>query len=216
MIHQKGFQEEIIIFTRYPLPGKAKTRLIPALGIKGAANLQRTMTEQTVCKVRKVANDSKRNLAVYYTNGSNQQMKQWLGAGISYHEQEGKDLGQRLHNAFLDSWERGNHRTVIIGSDCPAINNQLIDQALVALDSNQLVLGPSTDGGYYLIGTLSDLPADTLTPLLQDIPWGTSGVFQETINKADNYCVTAKILEELQDIDTPRDLTYFDHHSNAQ
>jgi len=216
MIHQKGILEEIIIFTRYPLAGKAKTRLIPKLGAEGAASLQRTMTEQVVYTAREVVKSRKPNLAIYYTDGSQQQMQEWLGTDSSYFAQKGINLGQRLHNGFLDSWKRGAQRTVIIGSDCPALESQLISKALSALDRNQLVLGPSGDGGYYLIGTTCDLPTDTLTHLFTGIPWGTSDVLQATVNKGRQKGIEIATLKELQDIDIPIDLTYFDHHSNPQ
>jgi rSAM/selenodomain-associated transferase 1 len=216
MNHQKGFQEEIIIFSRYPQPGLTKTRLIPELGADGAANIQRTMTEQIVQTARQLVHDRQILISLYHDGGSHQQMEQWLGHDLLYHEQTGVDLGQKMMFAFEDAWCRGLRRTVLIGSDCPDIDCQLITDALVALQNNQLVLGPATDGGYYLIGTTSDLPANKLSLLFTDIAWGTSDVFQKTIDRAHDAGITTSILKELHDIDHPRDLTYFHHHPDPQ
>lgn len=216
MNHQKDCQEEIIIFTRYPQAGLTKTRLIPELGAEGAAILQRTMTEQIVHTAGQLVHDRQIQISVYYAGGSHQQMKQWLGPELLYHEQTGTDLGQKMMLAFADAWDRGLQRAVLVGSDCPAIDFQLITDALEALQDDQLVLGPAADGGYYLIGTTNDLPLNRLARLFTDIAWGTSEVFQETVNRARDAEVTTSILKELNDIDHPRDLAYFHHHPDAQ
>lgn len=214
MIHQKGSQEEIIIFTRYPEPGKTKTRLIPKLGAEGAARAQRIMTQQVVKTARRLKEEHKLFLSVYFTGGSYQQISDWLGSDLSYHDQAGIDLGKRMMHAFHDAIQRGSKRIVLIGSDCPAIDDHLILRALTTLETSQLVLGPATDGGYYLIGTRSDLPIGTLSSLFTDIAWGTHDVFQTTVDRASRVEVKVSILKELHDIDLPDDLAYFDHHSN--
>lgn len=216
MIHQKGSQEEIIIFTRYPKPGQTKTRLIPELGAEGAASLQRSMTEKVVRAARNISGDHIPRLAIYFTGGSLQQMENWLGSDLSYHAQTGKDLGLRMRDAFQDAWERGASRAVLIGSDCPAIDSRLITQALDALHHCSMVLGPSTDGGYYLIGTTCDLEPDTHATLFNDISWGTWEVFRTTMDRAEKAGITVSLLKEQHDIDLPRDLAYFDHHSSSE
>jgi len=216
MNHQKGFREEIIIFSRYPQPGLTKTRLIPELGPDGAASIQRTMTEQIVQTARQLVHNRQIQISIYYAGGSHQQMAQWLGRDLLYHEQIGVDLGQKMMFAFEDARCRGLRRTVLVGSDCPDIDCQLITDALVALQSNQLVLGPATDGGYYLIGTTSELPPNNLSLLFTDIIWGTSDVFEKTINRAHDAGISTSILKKLHDIDYPKDLTYFHHHPDPQ
>ena len=215
MIHQKATQDELIIFTRFPEPGKTKTRLIPKLGDAGAAEMQQTMTEQTVRTAMKTVGNEQCNLIVYYTGGTLQQMQQWLGNGISYCNQHGTDLGQRMHAAALDSRHRGMQRTVIIGTDCPQLDSPLIGRAFAMLHDHQLVLGPSSDGGYYLIGTSMELTEKSLKQLFTNIPWGTSAVLEKTLKQARETGLSCSLLKELHDIDTPHDLKYFDHHSNA-
>ncbi len=216
MNHQKGFQEELIIFTRYPRAGLAKTRLIPKFGANGAARIQRAMTEQIVQTAGQIVHDSELRFSIYFADGSHQQMEQWLGPDFLYHEQVGDDFGQRMMQVFQDAWDRGAKRALLIGSDCPSIDCQLITEALAALHKNQLVLGPTADGGYYLVGMTSDLPATWLSLLFTDIAWGTSNVFQATVDRAHDAGMKTSILKELHDIDHPQDLAYFHHHSNPQ
>jgi len=108
--------EKLIIFTRFPVPGEAKTRLIPALGAEGAADLQREMTEHTVRQARKTGAE----IEIRYTGGSQQQMLDWLGDDLQYADQGGGDLGERMTRAFQEHFDSGAQRVVIIGSDCPS------------------------------------------------------------------------------------------------
>lgn len=216
MIHQKDSLKEIIIFTRYPEPGKAKTRLIPELGAEGAAMLQRKMTEQVVRAAEQLENDNETNISVYFTGGTHQQMEHWLGSHLSCYQQVGVDLGQRMLHAFQDAWKRGARRAVLVGSDCPSIDSRLITEALEALRNKQLVLGPTEDGGYYLIGSTNSLASETLSLLLTDIAWGTSSVLKTTIDRGSYAGVTMSTLKKLYDIDLPQDLEHIDHHSNSQ
>lgn len=216
MIHQKGFQEEIIVLTRYPEPGRSKTRLIPELGPEGAARIQRMLTEQVIRTARRFTEKHNLVLSLYFTGGSHQQMKDWLGDDLSYHDQVGSDLGQRMIRAFEDARKRGSKRIVLIGSDCPAIDKHVLTSALKKLKKNLLVLGPATDGGYYLIGANSELPSAVLRSFLTDIAWGTQDVFPATVKRARDAGASLSILKELHDIDLPQDLAYFDHYSNPQ
>jgi rSAM/selenodomain-associated transferase 1 len=172
--------------------------------------------KQIVQTAGQLVHDRELRLSIYFTDGSHQQMEQWLGSHLLYHEQVGADLGRRMMQVFRDAWDRGSKRAVLIGSDCPALDSRLITEALAALQKNQLVLGPTADGGYYLVGMTSTMPATWLSLLFADIAWGTSDVFQATLDRARDAGVTTSILKELHDIDHPRDLAYFHHHSNPQ
>jgi len=216
MIHQKDSREEIIIFTRYPRAGMTKTRLIPELGAEGAASIQRSMTERIVGTAGRLIHEQGLCLWVYSVGGSLQLMKEWLGPDYFYHDQAEGDLGRKMMLALRDARRRGAKRTVLIGSDCPGLTGGLLREALEALQTSRLVLGPSADGGYYLIGAGSDLSEEELSLLFTDIAWGTPGVFQETVARARTAGITISILTELRDIDHPQDLAYFDHHSDPQ
>jgi rSAM/selenodomain-associated transferase 1 len=216
MNHQKDSRQEVIIFTRYPRAGTTKTRLIPKLGAAGAARIQRLMTERIARAAGQLRHEHGVCPWIYHTGGSSRLMKEWLGPEYFYHDQAEGDLGRKMELAFRVARRRGVQRTILIGSDCPDLTSGLIREALEALQTSRMVLGPSADGGYYLIGTTSDLPDDELSLLFSDIAWGTAGVFQATLHRARRAGVTASILRELRDIDHPQDLAYFDHHSNPQ
>jgi rSAM/selenodomain-associated transferase 1 len=114
--------------------------------------------------------------------------------------QEGQDLGQRMANAFARSFESGMEKVVLIGTDCPTLQSQHLNQAFEALTNSDLVLGPATDGGYYLIGMKrrSDY-------LFEGISWSTAAVLSQTLAVATAHGLDFTLLDELSDIDTQED-----------
>ena len=193
--------DRLIVFTRYPVPGRAKTRLIPALGSLEAARLQRRMTEQTIDTIRKFARSrDDLDLEVRFTDTTANKMRNWLGGAIRLTPQQGQDLGQRLAGAMADAFTEGCKRVVIIGTDCPSLSSQDLQEAFDALDSCEAVIGPSTDGGYWLIGTTG--PFD----LFENIQWSTPTVFPRTMELADRAGLSVKLLCDKTDIDTAEDL----------
>ena len=202
-------QERLIIFTRYPEPGRTKTRLIPALGPEGAARVHREMTRHTLRWAEEVARPVSRSLEVRFEGGSRGLMQQCFGAHFDYHPQADGDLGQRLAAAFADAFQSGVRRTVIVGTDCPGITPRLVETALARLREHDLVLGPATDGGYYLIGLTREIP-----PLFARIPWGTSAVLSETLRVAENLQLSTSLLEPLDDVDRPEDIEVWNREKN--
>lgn len=203
----------LIIFTRYPQPGRTKTRLIPALGAEGAAILQRQMTEHTL---RQVSQLSKTNLVmpeIWYaasqppfetgkTIDDRTLMEQWLGNQWHYQPQHQGDLGERLIHAFEAAFATGAERVVAIGTDCPSLDSTRLQQAFESLQEKDLVLGRATDGGYYLIGLRRSIPA-----LFQGIAWGTDTVLQQTRTIGESLNLDIITLEPLTDIDRLEDLS---------
>ncbi len=195
-------KEVLIVFCRYPEPGKAKTRLIPALGAQGAADYHRLLTELTVDKVRDLCSKrSGRTIEVHYTGGNIELMKDWLGQDLVYIEQPLGDLGQRMLFAFEHAFEKGARRVVIIGVDVPAISVHLLEEALFKLGRHDLVLGPCEDGGYYLIGLNRPFAG-----LFKGISWGTDTVAQDTLTLAQRNSLSYKLIKTLKDVDRPSDL----------
>ena len=193
---------KLIVFTRYPVPGKAKTRLIPAVGKERAADIQRTMTEQTVATARSfAAKAGDCSIEIWFFGGSRAEMSEWLGDDLSYVEQPDGDLGHKMSEALSASFNAGAKLALIIGTDCPSITVDILEQAFEALAESDVVLGPAHDGGYYLMGQSQYAPA-----LFRDIDWGTSSVFAETVNKASSAGLSQSLLPKLHDIDTPDDL----------
>ena len=118
--------ETLIIFSRYPEPGKTKTRMIPALGALGAAKLQQEMTEHTLKTA--IALKLSRNLAleVHFTDGNVQSMTKWLGKDFDYIAQVSGDLGNKMRSAFERAFTLDNQRVVIVGIDCPDLNQKIL------------------------------------------------------------------------------------------
>ncbi|MBD2541354.1 TIGR04282 family arsenosugar biosynthesis glycosyltransferase [Coleofasciculus sp. FACHB-SPT36] len=194
-------RECLIVFTRYPEPGKAKTRLIPVLGEDGASNLHRQMTEHTLSQVRELQSDRATRVEVYFTGGDQQLMEDWLGADIIYQPQGEGDLGQRMKSAFQTAFAAGMEGVAIVGTDCPGLDAKIMAQAFEQLNGHDLVLGPAIDGGYYLIGLRRIIPE-----LFEEINWGTSEVREKTVAIAISLGLAVAYLPPLFDVDRPEDL----------
>ncbi|OKH20454.1 hypothetical protein NIES593_18940 [Hydrococcus rivularis NIES-593] len=192
---------QLIIFTRYPEPGKTKTRLIPRLGEEGAATLQHQMTEYTLTHARQLQSLLSLSVAIYFTGGNKSLIQDWLGSDLIYQQQSEGDLGQRMQSAFEQGFIVGIKQAVIIGTDCPELNVAILSEAFTALKRYDLVLGPARDGGYYLIGLSRLVPQ-----LFQEIAWGTSEVFAQTKAIAQKLKLSIHCLPCLDDVDRPEDL----------
>ena len=193
--------ERLIVFTRYPEPGKSKTRLIPVLGPEGAAQLQREMTQHVLGWAKALATCRPLCLEVCFEGGDDSLMRQAFGNDLTYRRQAVGDLGQRMHAAFEAAFQAGSHRAVLIGTDCPELDGRLVQAAFDRLGENDLVLGPASDGGYYLIGLRSPAPA-----LFDGIAWGTGEVLRVTLSVAEAAGLSVTLLPRLSDVDCPEDL----------
>jgi len=191
----------LMIFTRLPAAGRTKTRLIPALGAEGAAELQRQMTLHTVQCARRAARDGGLDMEIHHAGGQAEDFRRWLGPDLNYQCQMEGDLGRRMAQAFATAFQAGRPAAVLIGCDCPQLDENLLGRAFQALTERQLVLGPALDGGYYLIGLGQDCPE-----LFQGVAWGTDRVRAETLRIADGKGLTVKLMEPLSDVDRPEDL----------
>jgi uncharacterized protein len=190
----------LIVFTRYPEPGKTKTRLIPALGEVGAAKLQRQMTEYTLSLVT-----THISTEVRFAGGDMQLMRDWLGSELIYQEQGEGELGVRMARSLSSAFSSGATQTIIIGTDCPSLNAEILTTAFHQLQQHDLVLGPALDGGYYLIGLQRFIPE-----LFIDINWGTDQVLAQTVKIAQYLDLSVFYLPKLADIDRPEDLAMLD------
>jgi uncharacterized protein len=191
----------LIIFARYPTPGLAKTRLIPALGALGAVQIYRQLAEHTVAQAKALQGQRRLAIAIYYTGAEASVMAAWLGEELTYLAQSDGDLGDRLTAAFQTAFDQGYDTAIAIGTDCPELDAITLDQGFAALQDHPLVLGPANDGGYYLIGLRQPAPA-----LFQNIAWSTATVLAQTVDQAAHLGLTPAYLPTLTDIDTPEDL----------
>lgn len=194
-------RKQIVIFTRFPKPGFAKTRLIPELSATGAALLQQRMTEHIIDQAARFAGKQPVQIEIRYQDGNENIMRNWLGPGYRYQAQGGGDLGAKMSRAFTEAFQAGMQTVLVLGTDCPSISREIIDKALTSLSTRDLVLGPARDGGYYLIGLSRTAPE-----LFTGIPWGTDKTLQATLSKAGKSGLSFLLLEQLIDIDRPGDL----------
>ncbi|HET98669.1 MAG TPA: DUF2064 domain-containing protein [Desulfurivibrio alkaliphilus] len=203
----------LLLFTRYPRPGEVKTRLIPALGETGAARLQRRLCEAVVEVAREFRRSrppGKTLLTVCTTGADEQRFRSWLGPDLEYRRQATGGLGERMNSAATTALNPADRRhrerprpeaLLLVGSDLPGLNSELLHQAATALRDHDVVLGPAQDGGYYLIGLKEPHPR-----LFIDIAWGTERVLEQTRAAGKRLGLKAALLPPLSDIDRPEDL----------
>lgn len=201
-----GNPKRLILFTRWPGPGRTKTRLIPRLGAEGAADLHRQMTEHVLSAVCRYTERHACDLEIRYTGGSRRQMTRWLGNGFLYALQAKGDIGRRMEAALEAAFKSGVQRAVLIGSDIPGITAAILEEAFEALHSHAVVFGPAQDGGYYLIGMQRAAASKALRFLFKHVPWGTESVLDQTLEIVQSLQVTAAFTEALRDVDRPEDL----------
>lgn len=224
-----GCQRHLIIMTKYPQPGQTKTRLMTALGPQGAAALHSRLARHTIASLLTF------NPEIRYSGGSPTLMENWLSdlnsgnfhaGNLTYSPQGNGDLGDRMARAFAASFAEGYDRVVMIGTDCPAIDSELVEQAFEQLQHQPITLGPAMDGGYYLIGLRSN-STDLFPAIFQGIAWSTETVLQQTLAIVHQSHHPITLLPKLPDIDRPDDLVFlppslqppsndFNYHSHLQ
>ncbi len=197
---RQGAAERLIVFGRWPRPGQTKTRLIPALGPLGAAELQRRLTLHAVEQARTCAAGRCADIEFRHSGGSAGDLRAWLGPGLGYRPQVTGGLGRRMGGAIRQAFAQGCRRVVLFGTDVPGCTAVHLETALDALRTTDVVLGPVTDGGYWLIGLRR--PAD----LFSGIPWSTDRVLTDTLRLAEAQGLSVHSLETLSDVDEPQDL----------
>ncbi len=189
----------LVVVAKAPLEGFVKTRLSPHLGPANAASLYECLLADIVAKLEKYK-ESEFWLA--FVPGGEEYFSENYPA-IRLLAQRGKDLGERLHHVFVDLFNRGYIEIVVADSDSPTVPLSSIDQAYKQLGEEgcDLVLGPSEDGGYYLIGLKR--PTEQI---FHDIPWSTNSVVDATLKRAGELALRVELLPPAYDIDVEDDL----------
>jgi rSAM/selenodomain-associated transferase 2/rSAM/selenodomain-associated transferase 1 len=198
-------RETLILFTRFPRAGRAKTRLIPRLGAAGAAQLQREMTEHVVARLGPILKRRGVNLEVRFEDGSAALMRRWLGRDFKFTPQGDGDLGARMRRATNEAFAAGAKTVMVIGADCPDLDGAVVGRAFDSLRAHSLVFGPAKDGGYYLVGLREPLPS-----LFEGVAWGTSSVLEASAAKARSLGLQPFLLPELSDVDEWADLVVWE------
>ena len=188
----------LLIFARAPIPGAAKTRLIPALGATGAARFQQRMTEHALATA---AEARVRDVELWCTPSAEHPFFADCARRypITLHTQLGDTLGERL--AFAAVRELPSHDAIVfIGTDCPALGARHLHAAMTALQDNDAVIYPAEDGGYVLLGL-----ARRCSEAFCGVDWGTERVFKQTTQKLLDAGRRVWIGQALWDVDTPAD-----------
>lgn len=183
----------IIIFIKNPIAGQAKTRLAAEVGGEKAMAIYKSLLAYT----RTVSLMVNAERYLYYSGEILDD--EWDVSSFNKKLQSGKDLGARMSNAFKEVLST-NDKVLIIGSDCPQLNLMTISKAFSELDSHDHVIGPSKDGGYYLLGMKSYNPE-----VFTGIDWSTDAVCNQTIQKINLSDRTYGLIEELSDVDYKED-----------
>ncbi|MCE2399617.1 TIGR04282 family arsenosugar biosynthesis glycosyltransferase [Candidatus Poribacteria bacterium] len=203
----------LIVFAKNPIPNQVKTRLLPKISSEQAASLYRAFLMDWCETLAELSNV---DLVVAYTPpGSQSDLQALIGEDVIYIPQTGTDLGTRLTSGTLWASENGYEKILIVGSDSPTLPLSYILEAVAGLDSRDIVVGPSVDGGYYLIGFSARCLARTVPFIFEEIAWSTTHVFQQTIERIDTIKATLKLLPPWYDVDTPEDLAFLHAHLSA-
>ncbi len=191
--------ESLIIFVKYPEEGKVKTRLGKTIGFEKATKIYTQLAEHSFNEARKLKKVSRYLFFVDELN--RKKISNWVGVGFSFYPQSIGDLGDKMRAAFSKVFTKGANKTLIIGSDLPDISKSLMSKAFKDLDKNDIVIGPSKDGGYYLLGMNKFYPE-----LFDGVAWSTEQVLEQTLEKVKSLNLSVTLLKELNDIDTIEDL----------
>ncbi len=189
----------ILLFVKYPLRGFVKTRIGQDLGDRTAVKIYKKLANHLSQELRAIP---ALPTTVFYTpRGYKNATRRWLGQDFTYSLQQGSDLGERLRCAAKRMFKRYSSPLLILGVDTPGVNRSLLYQAVHLLKRYQAVIGPTFDGGYYLLGFNHFHPH-----LFEGIDWGSSRVFGQTLQRLKKIQYSRICLKKLCDMDTPRDL----------
>ena len=184
----------LIIFTRNPEPGKVKTRLAKDVGEITAFKIYNFLLEHTVSVTKNLAVSKE----VYYSEAIPQN-DIWETEIFTKKLQQGEGLGKRMKNAFEEGFKNGYKNIIIIGSDLYDLQQEDLEKAFQLLREKDAVIGPATDGGYYLLGMNQLFPE-----VFEDKEWGTSSVLEDTLKDLKGKNIA--LLEARNDVDYYSDI----------
>lgn len=193
----------LIIFAKAPIPGAVKTRLCPPLTPDEAASLHGSLVLDAIERTKGL-----QGIALYVAGAPDlahpffKVMEGRYGAHLL--EQRGPDLGARMRQALQDAFDQGAQTALLTGTDLPTLPCARLTEALALIKTHDIVLGPTTDGGYYLIGLRK-----MVSTLFEGIVWSTASVFAETKKKVEAAGLSLGLLPECRDLDTLEDLKHF-------
>lgn len=185
----------LIQFAKFPVLGNVKTRLEPLLSKQGSYDLH----VKLVNHMNQVLRDSEGNPVLFLDRIGNHPSIDSIKKHTPLDVQVGEDLGEKMLNA-INLALATTDKVVLVGSDCPVLSPEIIQQALNSLDNADMVFVPAEDGGYVLVGASKPNPN-----VFKNIPWGTGNVMEETLKVLNGDKTLFKLLEKLWDVDRPED-----------
>lgn len=203
----------VIVFAKNPVPNQVKTRLVPPLSSEQAATLYTAFLTDG-CETLATLPDVDRIIA-YTPAEAGSDLQALIGDDAIYIPQIGADLGERLAAATQWTAEHGYTKILLVGSDSPTLPIAYVSTAFTLLGSREIVIGPSTDGGYYLIGFSVDTLGTTVPHIFEHIAWSTADVFRQTVARIGSLKATLGLLPPWYDIDTAEDLAFLHAHLSA-
>jgi rSAM/selenodomain-associated transferase 1 len=195
----------IAIFARTPVKGFVKTRLSRDLDEIFVVNLYKNFILDTLLKIKSIKIQYK---IFFDPPGTENLMSSWLGADNDFNLQQGNDLGERMQHAFESMFESTVSKGVIVGTDLPDLPVKYIYDALDGLEKNNAVIGPSADGGYYLIGFNKE---SFNASVFEQMPWGGKTVFDDTMALFKKAKLSVHVLSKWRDVDTYEDFIALTH-----
>ncbi|MBI5246232.1 MAG: TIGR04282 family arsenosugar biosynthesis glycosyltransferase [Elusimicrobia bacterium] len=188
----------LIVFIKAPVPGKVKTRLQIPLSASQVARIYKAFVRDTVACARNIGEAA---VSIAYEPHPKHPDLNWLEDAPAWFRQAEGDLGARLIAAFDQAFRAGAAKVVVIGSDCPDLDPDILRQAFAGLDGAEVVLGPAEDGGYYLVGLRAPKPH-----LFAKMEWSDSCVFKRTLERLNLRGESFSLLPVRADVDTFSDL----------
>jgi rSAM/selenodomain-associated transferase 1 len=193
----------ILFFVKYPEKGKVKSRLSSELNENFTKNLYKMFVKDLLFTLNKAKYPK---IICYYPKKNIDKFKAWLGKNYRYYAQSGENLGERMKSCFEFAFKQNFEKVIVIGSDSPDLSENILNTAFSSLNDNDTVIGPTYDGGYYLLG----FKKNSYSPeVFNGINWSTKTVFEETMNKLNSENIKTKVLDYWGDIDTINDLNQF-------
>lgn len=194
--YKMSSKQAIILFTKNPELGKVKTRLATTIGDEKALAIYKKLLQHT----REIVTPLEVDKILFYSDTIIQN-DNWSTAIFMKKVQVGNDLGERMNHAFQMVFNLGYESACIIGSDCYELNTTIIAEAFESIKRKNMVIGPTFDGGYYLLG-MNKLHSS----IFKNIEWSTETVFDDTMKEVENLNLSSHILTKLTDIDEEKNL----------
>lgn len=200
----------LILFVRLPRAGVVKTRLAANLGDELANKFYRLCAERILRESRHVSGNIRRYVFCADKNNKDK-VQRWVGREFHIRGQRNGDLGTRMYDAFASVFSSGAETAILVGTDIPDLSAHIIETGYRALETHDVVIGPTYDGGYYLLGTNA-----VHRELFAEMPWSTERVLGKTFDVLVQQGFSYRLLPRLIDVDTETDLKRWCAHNGHQ